>query len=259
MTMRKKNKNNPFAIEKNRANLALKKDFSSLKATYISKFPEIPDRNTSRMWSVLNQIDITSNINPMAWKRVNICASLVKKNSKVLDIGFGSAKVEEIILKRNINVKLYGIDIAKKSVIIAKKKFINHNFRVGSILNLPYKGSSFDFVLALEILEHIQPHNTFKALSEVYRVLKPKGYFIISVPLNEGLEQLVNEDKNFNAHVRIYTPELIKTELQISGFIVLKEKYLFAFHHYYILKSLVAMLFLKKYKPNNIIILCQKI
>ncbi len=250
---------NPFNVEKQRANYALKKNYKSLIATYTSKFPEIPDKNTSEMWSELNKIAIKDYKNPMAWDRVHKTVKLISEiDGKLLDIGFGSGIIENLLTKSKSKIQIFGIDIARVSVETAKRKYPMGKFKVGSILKLPYTKSEFDYVLALEVLEHIQPHNTFKALSEVYRVLKPNGYFIISVPLNEGLEQLVNESRNLNAHVRVYTPALVKAELQISGFKVLKEKYLFAFHDYYHLKSLIAMLFIKKYKPNNLIILCQK-
>jgi len=79
------------------------------------------------------------------------------------------------------------------------------------------------------------------------------------VPLNEGLEAMISKGKNPNAHVRIYTPELIKAELEINGFKILKVKKLFAFHNLYKLKTFIAKYLLrKKSHYNNIIIFAQK-
>lgn len=245
-----------FEVEDWRSKLAIKDELRTLKNTYFSKNLEIEDFNTSEMWSDLNTFEITPDSYPMAWERVNEVASLVKSPGKVLDIGFGSGIVEELLSKKDKKLKVYGIDIAKESVRLIKEKVPHGEFRLGSILKLPYKQNTFDYVLSLEILEHIQPHNTFKALAEVKRVIRQGGHFIVSVPLNEGLEEMIARGENPNAHVRVYTPELIKAELRIVGFDVLKEKTLYAFHKHHGLKSILARLLGRQ--PNNIILLCQK-
>jgi ubiquinone/menaquinone biosynthesis C-methylase UbiE len=51
---------------------------------------------------------------------------------------------------------------------------------VGDVMNLPFKEATFDFVICLETLEHVR--NPFKAMNEIYRVLRPGGKFIGSAP-----------------------------------------------------------------------------
>ena len=50
------------------------------------------------------------------------------------------------------------------------------------IQNIPFDDDSFDTVFANHVLEHIPDEN--KALTEVYRVLKPGGWAIMQVPLD---------------------------------------------------------------------------
>jgi SAM-dependent methyltransferase len=45
---------------------------------------------------------------------------------------------------------------------------------------MPYEDNTFDIVLAVELVEHIDDHTTF--FSEVCRVLKPGGEFIFTTP-----------------------------------------------------------------------------
>ncbi len=117
----------------------------------------------------------------------------------------------------------------------------------------------FDYAIAIEVLEHIPPCNTLQALSEIKRVMKPGGYLIASVPLNEGLEEMITRGENPNAHVRVYTPDLIEGELRIAGFTIQDEKQLIAFHKWYGVKTILAKyVMFRKFKPNNIIILAQK-
>ena len=111
----------------------------------------------------------------------------------------------------------------------------------------------------MEVLEHILPSKIFIALNEIKRVLKGNGELIMSVPLNEGLEELIKRGVNPNGHVRIYTPELVFAELKISGFRVQKRKLLYAFRNLYTLKKTLQNTIMKKrWKPNNLIIFARK-
>ncbi len=256
---------NPFKLEKKRASLAGKNELSSLRLMYEKSFPQIFDRNNSSFWDVLNSdcTDYMFNNNPMALDRVKTVKGLIKGSKiKVLDVGFGSASLEETFFSDNNmkkNVQWAAIDISKKSVTLANSKLPFIKFSIGNILKLKFDSNTYDYVVSLEVLEHIQPSNLPRALSELGRVLKKNGKLIISVPLNEGLEELVSNGKNPNGHVRVYTPELIKAELRMNGFRIISEQYLYAFRSLYTIKKLLVKYIFKSYRrPNNIIVISQK-
>jgi len=54
------------------------------------------------------------------------------------------------------------------------------------ILNLPFEDMAFDFVLCNHVLEHIE--DDAKAMSELFRVLKPGGIGIFQIPQDLSLE-----------------------------------------------------------------------
>lgn len=253
----------PFAIEVLRATLARKNKLKDLSKTYTKAYPEIPDQNSAKKWDYLNieGRDLIQR-NPMETDRINIIGKLINgTNPSIINIGFGSASLEKKLVSKKKYQKLhwFGIDISHASVKKAQKDLPHGKFSVGDILDIDSKNNTFDYAIAMEVLEHIPPRSIFQALHEVYRILKPGGYFICSVPLNEGLEQMIARGENPNAHVRMYTPQLISAELSLTGFTKVKEKTLFAFHNFYTIKSLIANhLLQQKYKPNNIIILSQK-
>lgn len=248
---------NPFKVEELRSKLAKEKKFDLLKETYSSKFPEIKNSNTPTLWDRLNfeKFDIKTQ-NPMMWDRLNIVAKIIPKGvKKVLDIGFGGAQLEDLVIN---TFSWFGIDISPKSVKNATTKYPDKDFQLGTITNIGFPKNSFDCAIALEVLEHIPPHQILTALSEVIQVLKLNGFFIVSVPLNEDLESMIKIGSNPNAHVRIYSPELVKVELEVSGFKILSSQYLYAFHEYYYPKKILVNLFPFLRHPNNIIILAQK-
>lgn len=247
-------------LEDRRTELVKTDKLDEFLRTYSGEIPEIKDKNTGTLWDTLNRkSSFDKSENPMAFYRIKVVEEMIPDNIKVLDTGFGSGILEERLNKSNKKIDLSGIDISKLSVEYAKKEFKNYSFKVGSILKIPFEDNSFDCVLALEVLEHIKPSYLFQALGEVSRVLKDKGYFIVSVPLNEGLPELLKEGKNPNAHLRAYTPEIICAELEIAKFKILRKEILFAFHKNYLSKSFIAKYIIPGVrKPNNIIILAQK-
>jgi len=81
------------------------------------------------------------------------------------------------------------------------------------ILNLPFANNSFDVIFCNHVLEHIE--NDAKAMSELYRVLKPNGMGVFQVPQELHLEKTYEDfsitkpeerTKHFGQydHVRIY-------------------------------------------------------
>lgn len=253
----------PFEVEEMRAELARKFEFDELRRMYTSEYPQITDQNSSKLWNILNLEKkplITSN--PMEDERLRIVAQLIKGvNAQILNIGFGSGNLERTYFNthKTKKIKWFGIDISNKSVNKVQQENPEGKFSVGDIMKMKFPDDRFNYVVALEVLEHIPPNQILKALSEVFRITQPGGYFILSVPLNEGLEEMIKKGENPNAHVRVYTQDLIVAELIISGFRILNEKLLFAFNDHYSAKSAIARYSpIKRWKPNNIIILAQK-
>ena len=246
-----------FEIEKERARLAEKHDFKNLKKLYSSKFPELKDENTGKFWNSLNAEHKTGKkFSPMEYDKLTTAGALIEgEESKILNIGFGSGNFEELYFTDH--KEWHGIDIAPESVKMAQKKFPHGHFTNGTILELPYRDNYFDYVLSFEVLEHIRPSQIHTALSEVYRVLRPRGKFIASVPINEGLEKMVKNHLNPNSHMRDYTANLIKAELEINHFAVEYIKTFYAFNSYYFVKTMIARI-TRREEINGVLIMSKK-
>jgi len=111
-----------------------------------------------------------------------------KEKMKILDIGCGAGTISEPLVRKGHEV--YGIDIMQEAVERARKKGIKaevFNLNEGKLL---YEDEFFDVVFALDVIEHI--FDPEKIIKEIYRVLKKKGYFIVSFPNYFDLIQKIN-------------------------------------------------------------------
>ena len=107
-----------------------------------------------------------------------------KSSQKILDIGCGDGTLSWLIYKKTKS-QITGIDLDQLSLEFAKKEFKKRlakaRFLQASAYKLPFKNNSFDLVVSAEVIEHLS--NTKKYLSEIVRVLKPKGKAIITTPI----------------------------------------------------------------------------
>lgn len=106
-------------------------------------------------------------------------------SDKVLDIGCHSGLFTKRIQEKTLSKQIYGIDISLKAIAHARQRIPGSNFKVGNIHKLPFKEDAFGAIFCLEVLEHVE--NPSQVLSEIYRVLKPKGYGVILIPTNNLL------------------------------------------------------------------------
>ncbi len=108
----------------------------------------------------------------------NIYAMLEKNpDAKLLDLGCFDGSLT-VAAGRTVGTKrLFGIDVVPSALRTAKKRGVS--VKVGNLnARFPYPSGYFDVVHANQVIEHI--HNADVFLSEIYRVLKPGGYAVVS-------------------------------------------------------------------------------
>jgi len=96
---------------------------------------------------------------------------VLPKKGKGLEIGVGTGR-----FAKALGIK-YGIDPSKKMLEIAKKRGID--VRLGYGENLPFKNSTFDYVVLIITLCFVK--DPLKVLSEARRVLKKDGKIIVGI------------------------------------------------------------------------------
>lgn len=97
-----------------------------------------------------------------------------KFNDLLIDIGCGSGRDVNVFVNNKLKCK--GIDNSKDYILSAIKEFPNCNFEVQNAENLNFKDSSIGAVFMINVIHYL---NKEKAINEILRVLKPKGFFFI--------------------------------------------------------------------------------
>jgi 2-polyprenyl-3-methyl-5-hydroxy-6-metoxy-1,4-benzoquinol methylase len=100
-------------------------------------------------------------------------------SGNVLEIGCGEAYGLDMISQKAESY--HGIDKYKAPHIREGKTISFTRMKVPPLKNIPDK--HFDFVISFQVIEHIKNDNLF--ITEVFRVLKPNGVFILTTPNKE--------------------------------------------------------------------------
>ena len=147
---------------------------------------------------------------------------------KILDIGCGEGRHIFGALEAFPSSYLIGLDLNKDSLEICMENFkffeeLPHKdkkFVLGNSYKLPFKDDEFDLIVCSEVLEHLHEYND--ALKEIKRVLKPRGYFLASVPayFPEKICWMLSNDyqKEPGGHLRIFKRYPLIKEIEAHGF-----------------------------------------
>lgn len=102
-------------------------------------------------------------------------AEMIPSKSKVLDIGCGAGFLTNFLAQRGHEV--YGIDLSPKSLEVARSKDRTGlvQYQIGNGTKLSFGEKSFDAVVAMDVLEHVEDPE--KVVAEASRVLKSGGLF----------------------------------------------------------------------------------
>lgn len=143
------------------------------------KFQKYQTRSSSYHWQQIKPNIFTFNLYVQARYQQAVNQINPNPNQKILDIGCGDGVLLSLISKKT-KARLTGIDLDSDSLKFAKKK-LKAKFIKASADKLPFKPNYFDYILASEIIEHLSSPK--KMLTEIKRVLKPKGQAIITTPV----------------------------------------------------------------------------
>lgn len=148
-----------------------------------TEIQNLADLESVHWWYLLRSESVTR------WSRS------LPSGSKILDVV--SASGGNTILLSDLGFDLTSLEMSDLGVELQLKRGLN--VIRGDATNLPFQSESFDAVLCLDVLEHID--DDVSALKEMYRVTKQGGKFLFSVPEDP---KLWSDHDEAVSHVRRY-------------------------------------------------------
>ena len=135
----------------------------------------------------------------------------LEPEASILDIGCGTGGNLETLTRRGQAV---GMDLSATALQLAHRRELPRLLQ-GSALALPYAGQSFALVTAFDVLYHRWITDDHLALEEIYRVIRPGGWLLITDSAMPLLWS--SHDEIYHARQR-YTLDDIRYKLQEAGF-----------------------------------------
>lgn len=125
-----------------------------------------------------------------------IASSINLENLDILEVGCGRGGGASYVARYLKPNSIKAVDISQKAINYCEKRYTSKNleFIQADAERLPFKNESFDAVINVES-SHCYP-NISKFFSEVYRVLKPGGYFLYADFRNK--KSIVNLEKSID-------------------------------------------------------------
>ncbi len=130
-------------------------------------------------------------------------------NFRLLDIGCGGGNMIHHLSEYG---QVTGLEIDGRPLKIARQRGYEV-VQLDATQPMPFGANRFDVVTAFDVIEHNQ--DDLAILADSWRVLKPGGYVIITVP---AFMELWSHNDDLNAHVRRYTDWELRRKMAMSGF-----------------------------------------
>ena len=137
----------------------------------------------------------------------------------LLDVGTGYGQYSSWLKNQKPNLEITAIDIAPLGKKNDAVNFMLHDLEK----KLVFQDNTFTSIIAFDIIEYIT--NEGQLIQELYRVCKPSGVLIGSVPHDDDSflpeYNLTFYHRSDVTHKRYYTPDTLKKALEAKGFTVL--------------------------------------
>ena len=183
-------------------------------------------------WAVGRRNLITKNIKSI-WKS--------SEQPVILDFGCGTGGMLDEL--KIIGVT-YGCDTEDLAIEFCKQRGLE-NIKKLQGNRLPYNDNSFDIIVTMDVLEHIE--NDKNTINELNRILKNEGFIFVTVPAFMSL--WTTRDVRLH-HFRRYTKKELQNKIREAGFKIKKCSYM---HLFYFLPLLILykIKFIFKKKENT--------
>lgn len=137
-------------------------------------------------------------------------------DADIIDIGCGYGRYVKLLNDKGYK-NAFGIDISEEQIYYAQTKFGLKNVGVADPIEfISNKLETYDTILLIDVLEHLEVGYSLHLIECIYNALKPSGLLIIQVP--NALSIIPNHYGDVT-HQRAYTTRSVEQTLRYGGFI----------------------------------------
>ena len=162
------------------------------------------------------------------WQRMSYVHRLLPKRGSLLEVGPGRGYLSRMMARTGAFEPQIALDIVD-TPNPAKKYGKTVEYRRMSVADLDYADDSFDVVICMEVLEHLETDVMLEGLRQIRRVCR--GRLIMSVPFLEALPLPSYHKQRFDAARVVETfPDarytlLLKEPVSRTPWILIEEKF----------------------------------
>jgi SAM-dependent methyltransferase len=143
-------------------------------------------------------------------------------NAPILEVGCGDGSFTKELVKYSPDVT--AIDISGTQIAENTIRFPGITFRQHDVSEpFPFADGAFEAIWCSEVLEHL--FDPAFALREMYRIMKPGGRLLVTVPYHGRFKNILialfKWNEHFvpsNPHIRFYTKQTLGTLAEKAGF-----------------------------------------
>ena len=126
---------------------------------------------------------------------------------RVIELGCGAGELTAAIAARGLDA--IGVDISRRKIEAARERYPHLRFEREDICRTSAAPASFDTAVLAEVLEHVDDGVGARMLAAAWRLLRPGGRLVVSVP-NENCIPHPN-------HIRTFDCDSFRTMLRPLG------------------------------------------
>ncbi len=150
----------------------------------------------------------------------------VQDNLKILNLWSRMGRSLKYFKPAFKNSEIINMEISPKMLEIAKQRYPDETFLSTDLVKINWESNYFDRVISLETLEHSP--DPFSLLNEFYRVLKPGGLLIMSLPPATAeiilfIYELFVDNHGEGPH-KFLSYKIVSSMIKETGFIKLKHQ-----------------------------------
>lgn len=145
-------------------------------------------------------------------KEIDVLVENLENGSKILDVGAAIGDYPKYLTEScNKNFEVIGVDSSENMINVAMKKAPQANFQVMDMRSLDFSDNSFNAIICLATLIHVDDDTAIKILEKFDSMLKDNGLIIINVMEHISGNKEIYEKEPFNPKYNTYFNRYTKT------------------------------------------------